>query len=255
MNFIISASTDIGLKKSTNQDSLSVKIANTEIGRVSFAILCDGMGGLSKGEIASATVVTAFNNWFENEFPLMCINGISNYDIQIRWNEIVQECKNKIMRYGFLSNVTLGTTVVVLLLTETKYFLLNVGDSRAYKISDNLYQMTQDHTVVEKAIQNGEITPEQAKTDPRRSVLLQCVGASDEVIPDMFFGNVEKNAVYMLCSDGFRHEITTNEIYQYLQPSVMKSKEAMKNNSDYLIELNKQRKETDNISVVTVLAF
>lgn len=255
MNFIVSASTDIGLKKSTNQDSLSVKIANTSMGKVAFAILCDGMGGLSKGEIASATVVNAFNQWFINDFPAMCSKEISEKQIQNDWGTLILDCKNKIMNYGYYSGVTLGTTVVIMLFTEKKYFLLNVGDSRAYKISDKLYQLTKDHTVVARAIENGEITPEQAETDPRRSVLLQCVGASAEVIPDYFFGKVEKNAVYMLCSDGFRHEITPDEIYQNLHPSVLNNKEDMKNKSDYLIELNKQRNELDNISVVTVRTF
>lgn len=255
MNFIISASTDIGLKKSTNQDSLSVKVVNTGNGQVAFAILCDGMGGLSKGEIASATVVTAFNKWFDEEFPIIFERGITEYEIEKSWEKIIIDCKNKIMNYGFYSGVNLGTTVVVALFTQSKYYILNVGDSRAYKLTDNLYQLTKDHTVVAKAIENGEITPEQAKTDPRRSVLLQCVGASEEVIPDFFVGDIDKNAVYMLCSDGFRHEISPEEIYTYLQPNVMTSNDVMKTNSDYLIELNKQRMETDNISVVTVRTF
>ena len=61
MNYIISANTDIGIVKSTNQDSLSVKVINTSIGKMAFAILCDGMGGLEKGEVASASVIRAFD--------------------------------------------------------------------------------------------------------------------------------------------------------------------------------------------------
>ena len=63
MNFLISANTDIGTTKQTNQDSLAVKILNTVQGRMVFAVLCDGMGGLANGEIASASLVNAFESW------------------------------------------------------------------------------------------------------------------------------------------------------------------------------------------------
>ena len=106
-----------------------------------------------------------------------------------------------------------------------------------------------------KKQQAGELTPEQAKTDVRRSVLLQCIGASEEVYPDMFFGDTKLNAVYMLCSDGFRHEISNEEIYNSLNPNVMVDAEGMKCNMQSLVELNKQRQERDNISVITVRTF
>ena len=101
----------------------------------------------------------------------------------------------------------------------------------------------------------GNLTPEEAKTDSRRSILLQCVGASDEVYPDIFLGDTKLNAVYMLCSDGFRHEITNEEIFNYLNPSVMVDADGMKHNMDALIEINKQRMERDNISVITIRTF
>ena len=91
--------------------------------------------------------------------------------------------------------------------------------------------------------------------DERRNVLLQCVGASDEVYPDMFYGDVRENAVYMLCSDGFRHEITPGEIYDSLKPLELFDEQMMKWHSEKLIERNKQRGERDNISVALVRTF
>ena len=99
------------------------------------------------------------------------------------------------------------------------------------------------------------MTPEQAEVDPRRSVLLQCVGASDTVRPDFFVGTPKTNATYMLCSDGFRHEITPQEIFDKMQPDVLLDDAAMNQNTVELIELNKQRNERDNISVVLVRTF
>ena len=95
------------------------------------------------------------------------------------------------------------------------------------------------------------MTPEQAKTDKRRNLLLQCVGASKVVEPQIICGNTDKGA-YMLCSDGFRHEISEAEIYESLNPVNLMNKEAMHSNVKYLIEQNKQRHERDNISVILV---
>lgn len=254
MDFLISAKTDIGIVKDTNQDSLSVKIINTSKGRMVFAVLCDGMGGLSKGEVASASVVCAFDRWLKEQFPKI-IDNITEEKLQEQWESIITNLNDRIKVYGMNQGVSLGTTVVVILLTQTSYFVMNVGDSRAYEISDRLIQITTDQTFVAREIALGNMTPEQAKVDQRRNVLLQCVGASDVVVPDMFFGKIKRNAVYMLCSDGFRHEISSDEIFCSLNPDSLNSIDDMNNNAIALIEMNKQRMERDNISVVLIRTF
>lgn len=255
MNFLISAKTDIGTVKSTNQDSLTVKILNTVQGRMVFAILCDGMGGLEKGEVASASVTHAFDRWVREELPILCNEPIQDYVIRSQWEKIIIDQNNLIKGYGAKQGVRLGTTVVAMLITENRYYILNVGDSRAYEISDNLCQLTTDQTFVAREIAIGNMTEEEARHDERRNVLLQCVGASDVVYPEMFFGNTKKHAVYMLCSDGFRHEITPEEIYERFQPAVLLDNYKMSINAIALIELNKARKERDNISVALVRTF
>ena len=255
MNFIVSANTDIGLTKDTNQDSLSVKVINTDQGRIAFALLCDGMGGLAKGEVASASVIRSFEGWINEQLPILSASSFDEETIKDQWNAIIQEQNKTIQAYGGRLGVKLGTTVVLLLITEEKYFIMNVGDSRAYEISDNLYQLTKDQTFVAREVELGNMTPEQAEVDPRRSVLLQCVGASDTVRPDFFVGTPKTNATYMLCSDGFRHEITPQEIFDKMQPDVLLDDAAMNQNTVDLIKLNKQRNERDNISVVLVRTF
>lgn len=255
MNFIISANTDIGLTKDTNQDSLSVKVINTNQGRMAFALLCDGMGGLAKGEVASATVIRAFDQWVYQELPQLCNAPIEDSVIRAQWEKIVTEQNKTIMAYGARQGVKLGTTVVALLLTQTRYYILNVGDSRVYELTDTIRQLTNDQTFVAREVSLGNMTWEQAEMDSRRSVLLQCVGASDEVYPEMLFGEVKKDAVYMLCSDGFRHEVTASEIFEKLQPAVLFDEHTMNKNTQELIELNKQRQERDNISAALVRTF
>lgn len=255
MNFIVSANTDIGITKSTNQDSLSVKVLNTPQGRMAFAILCDGMGGLEKGEVASASVIRAFDVWVRNDLPILCNAPIEDSILRAQWEKIILEQNNTIKVYGARQGVKLGTTAVVMLLTQTRYYIMNVGDSRAYELTKNIKQLTADQTFVAREVQLGNMTVEQAQTDARRNVLLQCVGASEEVYPDMFFGDVRENAVYMLCSDGFRHEINPEEIFEKLQPGVLFDDVTMSRHTEELIELNKRRMERDNISVVLVRTF
>ncbi len=255
MDFIVSATTDIGIVKDTNQDGMSVKVINTPQGKMTFAILCDGMGGLAKGEVASTTVISAFNEWVYNQLPILCRAPIQDADIRTQWEDIVVKQNTAIGAYGARQGIRLGTTIVVMLITQTRFYILNIGDSRAYEIFDTLHQLTEDQTFVAREIQLGRMTVEEAKVDPRRNVLLQCVGASDEVYPDMFFGEAKQGAVYMLCSDGFRHEITPDEIYEKFQPGVLTSAEAMENSARQLIELNKQRAERDNISAVLVRTY
>lgn len=255
MDFLLSANTDVGIVKATNQDSLTIKLINSRQGKIVLAVLCDGMGGLSKGEVASASVINAFDRWSKTELPKLCDEGITDSAIRTHWEQIISEENNLIMSYGKANGVRLGTTVVAMLLTQDRYYILNVGDSRAYEITNELKQITFDQTFVAREIALGNMTEAEAEKDSRRNVLLQCVGASDDVYPEMFFGEVKCNAVYMLCSDGFRHEITNEEIYNSFRPEILTDTDIMTNNTINLIELNKRRNERDNITVALARTF
>ena len=78
MKFIVSANTDIGIARPTNQDSLSLKVLDTKQGYMVFVILCDGMGGLTKGELASTDVILAFEDWVRSKLPILSENDINN---------------------------------------------------------------------------------------------------------------------------------------------------------------------------------
>lgn len=123
-----------------------------------------------------------------------------------------------------------------------------------YKIDSSIIQMTEDQTFIAQEIRAGRMTPEQAKVDKRRNMLLQCIGASDSVMPQIITGKATKGT-YMLCSDGFRHEISPKEMYESLNPVNLINKEAMHANAKYLIEQVKRRREKDNISVILIKAY
>lgn len=250
MHYTATADTDIGIVKDTNQDSVLIKHATYDGQEVLMALICDGMGGLSKGELASATVVREFAAWFDRELP----DELEKLDFRViagKWTMLLRSLNERILAYGKKIGGSLGTTFSGILLVKDEYMIVHVGDSRVYHIASAVKQMTTDQTFVARAVRRGEMTPEQAKVDKRRNLLLQCVGASRTVEPEVLFGKVKRGA-YMLCSDGFRHEITENEMYESLNPINFVNKNAMHSNARYLIEQVKSRRERDNISVVLI---
>lgn len=249
MRFIATADTDIGNTKSTNQDSVLIEHANTPAGEILMAAICDGMGGLSKGEVASAAVVNALKEWFETVLPY----ELASPNLEVigrKLSSLLKEYNVKIKRFGG-EDEKLGTTCTAILFIGDAYLIVHVGDTRAYAISNRLMQLTEDQTYIQREMKRGAMTKEQARVDPKRNMLLQCVGASPKVEPALYYGKTIPGA-YMLCSDGFRHEISEQEIYETLNPARLNNKETMHNNCRYLIDLVKARKERDNISVILV---
>lgn len=252
MKFLTAVHTDIGITKNTNQDSALIMEAETDIGNVLLTIICDGMGGLAKGEVASSTVIRAFSQWFESELPFILSLENPADRIFSSWEKIVLGCNDKISKYGKSNGVSMGTTLVAMLFVNNNYYIINIGDSRAYCISDKLYQLTKDQTFIQREMDMGRMTYEEAMKSPQRNVLLQCIGASNFIEPDYFTGKVDANQVFMLCSDGFRHIISEAEIYDNLNPYVLSNEQTMHDRASYLTELNKSRQERDNITVVLI---
>ena len=188
MDFLIAAHTDVGIRKKTNQDSVLIKVADTDCGKVCFAAVCDGMGGLRKGELASATLIRDFSDWFDSEFPEILYEGLDTIVLRKSWERVVSICAKELERYSSDNQVRMGTTAAVLLLAQHRYFILNIGDSRVYELTDRVWQMTKDQTFIQREMDMGRMTPEEARKDSRRNVLLQCVGASDFINPEFLTG-------------------------------------------------------------------
>ena len=254
MNFVIAADSDIGIKKDTNQDSLDVKVLNTPKGQMCLAVLCDGMGGLQKGEIASSTVVQAFDTWTKTRIPVLFAQHdyIPDHVIREEWEALIQEMNSKIAGFGNFHGIKLGTTLTAILITQHRYYVAQVGDSRLYELTSIVKQITEDQTLIQQEINMGRLTEEQAKVDPRRSVLLQCIGVNDTVHPAFYFGDPYSGQTFLICSDGFRHEISPQEIFQSLGSHNIADEQTIRNNIRGLIEMNKYRMEDDNISAIVI---
>lgn len=252
MKYTTAYFTDVGTKKKTNQDSCLIMQAETTLGTVLMAAVCDGMGGLAKGEVASAAMVRFLSEWFQNELPLILSSGAKSDDLRSSWERLVTNACRKIASYGEQVHVDLGTTAVVLLIIKDIFYIMNVGDSRVYMITDAVYQLTKDQTYVQQEIDMGRMTPQEAMMSTQKSVLLQCIGSNSVAVPDFTAGGVMPGQIYMLCCDGFRHLIQPSEFYEAFHPAKMVNKQAMEQAAADMTRLNIARGEEDNISVILI---
>lgn len=254
MEFIVAAYTDAGIQKSSNQDSLCIRRAVlTEGGEMLMAVVCDGMGGLQKGEVASAEVIRAFGNWFDSNLqslPQMCAAGFD--PVKAHWGKLIGELHQRLLNYAQDQRIQLGTTLAAFFSFRDRYVIVNVGDSRVYENKRTMTQLTEDQSLVAQEVARGRITPEQASHHPQRNMLLQCIGTGSSVNPVFMEGTVLSDAAYLLCTDGFVHELTTAELFEQLQPVYLGDKEALTEALTRLTETCKQRGETDNITAVLI---
>ena len=258
-----------GAVKPSNQDSFLIKVANTSLGDVALVVVADGMGGLSKGELASAQVVRAMDQWFENKLPGYLeamgssVAGLERL-VEAQWNGLVQELNISILQYGKRNRLNLGTTFTAMLCVGSRYSIAHVGDSRVYQITEGkAVQLTEDQTLVQRELSAGRITEEEALVHPQRNVLLQCVGASREVMPQVISGSLNKGATYLLCSDGFRHELTEEELLERFAPAALEGLwnsgsdglpcyEGIETSIRECVEQLEARGEKDNITAVVL---
>lgn len=158
--------------------------------------VADGMGGQAAGEVASSEVISTIVRLDED---------IPGSDILTELGNAVQRA-NEQLRMMVEDDAQLegmGTTLTALLWTGQRLGLVHVGDSRAYLLRDGaLSQITQDHTWVQRLVDEGRITEEEATTHPQRSLLMRALGSGDHVEPDLSIREVRAGDRYLLCSDG-----------------------------------------------------
>ncbi len=253
MRFTAVVQTDIGISKKINQDSLLLRHGRAEGREVLLAAVCDGMGGLPRGELASAEAVRAFHRWFAEELP----SEPAQADMQAigaRWVLLLKRLNARLSDYSKRKGIEgMGTTFSGILFLDSRYLMVHVGDSRIYRLGSSVQRLTVDHTVVGREVSQGLLSPEEARTDRRRSLLWQCVGASSVVEPQTACGSTQPG-LYLLCSDGLYHEISEEEMRERLEPGRPQSKERLRDEVRGMMELAKERGERDNISAILIQA-
>lgn len=254
MRFQIAYHSDIGNTKKVNQDAIGFKEIEFDEHRYALTIVCDGMGGLQKGEMASATVIKSLLDWFEKDFPSICEN-FSYASIQKELEIIINKCNKALHDYGVKEGLQLGTTLSALLIRDDgQYLIANVGDSRIYLVNrDSALQLTEDQTFVAREIMNNRMTVEEARESKYKNVLTQCVGVNESLEILYYRGKAVADEFFVACSDGFRHYLSETDIYNSLIGFIDNDdEEEWKRKLTEITESNKEKGEKDNITSVVL---
>ena len=140
----------------------------------------------------------------------------------------------------------------VRLFYEKRYYVFHIGDCRVYKKEGILQQIMKDQTYIQQEMDYGRMTLEEAIKDPKRNMLLQCVGAGNYLAPDFIQGELAPEQGFLICSDGFRHVISTGEIAEGMRLPSSHHEDLMRKRLEGLTELCKQRGEKDNITSIWI---
>lgn len=235
MRILVNAVTDNGIRKKINQDSILIKTAKVEESLISLAVVCDGVGGLDKGEVASAFIVKKFEYWFNSILKKrFYFYDLNNYKIE--FINILKDVNEKLLKHQKFNGETLASTCSIFFSIDNRYIIVHVGDTRIYEITtSNITILTRDH--VEKI------------NDQNTHALYQCIGFNNSFVPDTLEGIIDQNVVFLLCSDGFRNLLRKNYIFDKYNPNIVEDAKYIKDISVEIFEKIKKEGELDNITV------
>ena len=190
--------TDQGIRRKENQDNYWSALFEVDGVEAGVLCICDGMGGLNNGSLASKMVVKAVRKHLINTFDLGKL-GV-----------VIQQVNDDILKIGGTAKETrMGTTCTIVVCTNGKYHITHVGDTRVYKIHDGaMVKLTTDHSAIEKygvtKADNFELW------NKYKSMLTRCVGVKQVVIPDTYDGTYSQGDIFFVCSDGVWHYFDDN---------------------------------------------
>lgn len=237
MNFLTEVYWDTG-KCPVNQDSISLQEVFLKGERIVFTLICDGIGGLWKGELASGFVAEQMTEWFYKEAIPMMEKRKSKNKIRKSGIRSLYACNQKMKDFSEENKEQMGTTVTMLLFHRKNYFLWHSGDTRAYRIAGRgrkgrMKQLTRDHAA-------------------QQQVLTKCIGSFVWKEPDSHYGRFTRKNTFLLCSDGFRHIVSDEKMMETLLPEYLTSKEQIERRLREIAEYSKREGEMDNISAVVI---
>lgn len=238
MKLQLSAKTDIGLKRKVNEDCVYV---NEEIGLCAVA---DGMGGHSAGDVASRMVIDIIEESFSDFEPTddESIKEAINETIQLANYAVKTSASQNPEQRG------MGSTLTLLYFFIDKYYVAQVGDSRAYMIRDNqIFQITEDHSLVQQELERGLITEKEAESHVFKNIITRAIGIKDEVEVDFFSDRVMDDDYLLICSDGLTNKVSNLDILKEITTN-----RSLDNITSALIELANLKDGSDNISLVLV---
>ncbi len=205
VHYSAAAVSDRGRKRSTNEDAFGY---SSEQG---VYLVCDGMGGAAAGEVASSLAVDEVMRVLTNRAPGVPLSSLLEQAISDANQVIYSRAQANTKLNG------MGTTLVALVAEERRIQVLNVGDSRCYRLrGGNLEQITLDHSLVDEQVRLGRMSMAEAARSPMRNVITRALGTQSRVTPDIFDLEADPGDLFLLCSDGLTRELTDGSIEQIL---------------------------------------
>jgi protein phosphatase len=241
MGWRIAGLSDTGLRRELNEDNLIMLEKEMPLG---LYVVADGMGGHDAGEVASGLTITAIQRHFEEYTPtsttplaewLRSAAMVANQVVLTQQGDREEERK-------------MGSTLVMALVTDGQAHIANVGDSRAYRLtSTTIEQISVDHSLVERLVQIGQLTREEARTHKQKNVIYSTIGDKEDMEISLYEVNLQPGDRLLLCSDGLSGMLTDPEILLISQqnPDPAAACKA-------LIEAAKMAGGHDNITAVIV---
>jgi len=199
--------TDKGAVRQQNQDGYYLDIPGKD---VAVAVVCDGMGGAQAGNIASLMAVETF----VDSLQAAAASGEEKTPPELLLS--AAEEANRCVYERSLHDPDcrgMGTTMVAVMVNDTHADILNIGDSRLYAVSQSgIAQVTRDHSVVGELVARGELTPEEARSHPKKNLITRALGAERKLRADLYTRELADGEYLLLCSDGLSNQLTDQEI-------------------------------------------
>jgi len=236
--------TDPGSVRPQNQDTYQIEQLDRN---TLLCVVCDGMGGAKSGNVASTLAVDVF----VEEIKRTWAAGMNQEKIDQMLEAAVKLANFTVFDQAqqFEEFDGMGTTLVAMLIRNQEVSVINVGDSRAYRVGSNgIRCLTKDHSLVQMMVDRGELTPERARTYPGKNYITRAIGTEPVVESDIFHLDVERGDCLLLCSDGLSNMMDDQEILFEVVHGVNKQYCCQR-----LLDVAKNRGAPDNVTSVLVL--
>jgi PPM family protein phosphatase len=238
VNYTAAAATDRGRKRPSNEDAFGFSIEN------GVYVVCDGMGGAAAGEIASSIAVEEMLRLFSSRAEEALMPSIAEEAITAANKAVFTRAQRNENLSG------MGTTLVGLVVRERNVWVLNIGDSRCYRLRERrLEQLTLDHSLVEEQVRLGRMTAAEALRSPLKNVITRAVGTQSHVTADVLELKVEAGDLFLLCSDGLTRELPDSTI-----ESILSVESPLQELCTRLVNSAKKAGGHDNITCILVRA-
>lgn len=241
VHYLAAAVTDRGRKRPSNEDAFGYSIED------GVYVVCDGMGGAAAGEIASSLAVDEVLKLLDHQGPNSKCEPMPEAmeSAILAANDAIY---TRSLRNQRLSGM--GTTLVALAVREKHAWVLNIGDSRCYRLRrGKLEQITSDHSLVEEQVRNGRMSRADALRSPLKNVITRALGTQGRVTPDLFALETEPGDLFLLCTDGLTRELSDSTI-----EALLSERRSLADHCTNLVEAAKRAGGQDNITCLLVRA-